>query len=113
MATASAKKVAPQTTARRSINQPLAVTNELSTTKLDDSGDIVQGTEPDKISLSTTSAVEYEEKVTVVAPKSFTLTRDDGAVVQYHAGTQEMPVSDAAHWFTRAMGVKVYAGTQE
>lgn len=96
MATASAKKTLP----RRQIAP--------STTSLGDSGDIVENTEPDKITLGDQSSVDAEEKVTAVVPKDYTLTRDDGAVVKYYAGTQEMPASDAAHWFSRSAGVKVY-----
>ena len=97
MATAPAKKTLP-----RRLIAP-------ATTSIADSGDIVENTEAEKISLSDQSAVDAEEKVTVVVPKDYTLTRDDGAVVKYYAGTQEMPVTDAAHWFSRSAGVKVYA----
>lgn len=46
--------------------------------------------------------------VTVVIPKPFTLTTDNGGHVHYSAGTQEMPTEHAEHWFSRAMGVTVY-----
>lgn len=99
MATAAAKKAAPQ---RRAINA------NLSTTTTGDSGDIVENTAPDKISLTSDGGAD-EELVTVVVPKAYTLNRDDGAVRRFEAGTQEMSVLDAAHWFSRAQGVKVYA----
>lgn len=80
---------------------------DASTTTIPDSADIVENTEGEKIQLTATT-VPDSEAVTVVVPKSFLLTRDDGTPVQYLAGTQEMPLDDAAHWFARAAGVKVY-----
>lgn len=77
-------------------------------TKEIDAAEIVEKTSGDKISLANKDESEFE-KVTTVVPKAFKLTRDDGSVHEYHPGTQEMPVDDAAHWFARAMGVKVYA----
>lgn len=99
MATASAKKViVPRRTIPDSVKTTIA-----------DSGDIVEQTRGEQIALTKMSETEYEEQVTVVVPTPFTLTRDDGSVKHYSPGTQEMPVPDAAHWFTRAQGVKVYA----
>ena len=93
MATASAKKSLPRRT--------------ISTTP--DSGEIIEKADDAKISLTATSDVESDARVTVVVPKQFTLTRDDGTVKVYHAGTQEMPEGDAQHWFAKASGVQVYA----
>lgn len=98
MATASAKKVI---LARRTIP-------DSSKTAIADSGEIVEQTKGEQIELTKTSETEYEEQVTVVVPNSFTLTRDDGSVKHYSIGTQEMPETDATHWFSRAQGVKVY-----
>lgn len=98
MATA-AKKTATQraTTATR---------RTISTTSLDDSGEIVEKTSGDKIALAQPQAAQ--EQVTVVVPTQYTLTRDDGSVTTFHAGIQEMGLDDASHWFSRNMGVKVY-----
>lgn len=80
---------------------------DASTTTIPDAADIVERTEGDKIQLTASKAPD-SESVTVVVPKAFMLTRDDGTPVQYQAGTQEMPLDDAAHWFARSVGVKVY-----
>lgn len=99
MATA-AKKTATQraTTATR---------RTISTTSLDDSGDIVEKTSGDKIALAQPQAAQ--EQVTVVVPTQYTLTRDDGSVTTFLPGIQEMGLDDASHWFSRNMGVKVYS----
>lgn len=101
--TAPAKKVAAKQApiTRRTIA-------DAATTAIPDSGEIVENTEGDKIQLTSSTAPD-SEAVTVVVPKAFMLTRDDGTPVQYQAGTQEMPLDDAAHWFSRAHGVKVYS----
>lgn len=94
-------------TARRTIApKPGATTDALPTTSIDDSADIVEQTGGEKITLVQAPAVQ--ERVTVVVPKPYTLTLDDGNVRHFQAGTQEMGVDDAAHWFSRSMGVKVY-----
>jgi len=101
MATA-AKKTVPATT-RRQLTVP-----ESSKTQIADSGDIVEETTGDKITLGAQPTTEGE-KVTVVVPHAYKLTQDNGVEVRYDAGTQEMLVEHAAHWFSRAQGVKVYS----
>lgn len=81
---------------------------DASTTAIPDSGDIVENTEGEKIQLTASKAPD-SEAVTVVVPKAFLLTRDDGTPVHYQPGTQEMPLDDASHWFARSVGVKVYS----
>jgi hypothetical protein len=82
-----------------------------TTTTLRDSAAVAERTEGDKITLVDTE-VDEGEKVTVIIPKAFTLTRDSGAPVTYEAGVQEMLVDDAGHWYARAMGVKVYEASE-
>lgn len=48
------------------------------------------------------------EKVTVMIPKAFTLTLEDHTQVKYGAGTDEMPIEHAEHWYSKAMGVEIY-----
>lgn len=79
-------------------------------THIDGSAEIVEGTEGEKIALVPPQQADAQvpEICTAVVPKTFTLTRDSGAVLVYEAGTCEMPVDDADHWFARAQGVKIY-----
>ena len=49
-----------------------------------------------------------EGKVTVTSPKAFKLRVDNHVTVDYKAGVQEMPVSHAEHWYSKANGVVVY-----
>jgi len=104
---ATAKKTAAAT---KAVTTPRRTIPASSLTSIKDSGDIVEGTDGEKISLpETRQANETDsEKVTVVVPKAFTLTLDDGGLFRVEAGTQEMPADIAAHWFSRAQGVKVY-----
>lgn len=82
---------------------------ETSKTSISDAADVVEKTAGDKINLGERDTSNDGEKVTVIVPKSFTLTLDDGTPLPFLAGTQEMSVEHAAHWFSRAQGVKVYA----
>lgn len=74
-----------------------------------DAADVVEQTTGDAIRLGDRDTSGDGEKVTVVVPKAYQLTLDDHSPVRYEMGTQEMPVNHAAHWFSRAMGVKVYS----
>lgn len=51
---------------------------------------------------------ESGETVTVRIPKNFTLTLDDHTQVHYKAGTDEMPIEHAQHWYSQVHGVEVY-----
>ena len=79
-------------------------------THIDGASEIVEATEGEKISLQPPQqvAAASSDVCTAVVPHAFTLTRDDGAVIKYEAGTCEMPTADASHWFARAQGVKIY-----
>lgn len=48
------------------------------------------------------------ETVTVHIPHDFTLTLDDHKPVPYKAGTAEMPLEDAEHWWSKANGVAIH-----
>lgn len=78
-----------------------------NTTKLADSAAVVERTEGEKIDFTAEGDSEVE-MATAIVPKAFTLTLDSHQPVRYEAGTQEMPLAHATHWFSRAMGVKVY-----
>lgn len=93
---------APKAPARRVIAQQPA------TTSLKDSAAVVERTDGDKVSLKDAVTELSGEQVTVIVPHGFKLTRDSGEPMVYQAGVQEMPIEDAAHWFSRAQGVKVY-----
>jgi len=85
---------------------PAASRRTISTTALTTAGEVNELTSGDKVQL--TKGTDPQEMVTVIIPKQFILTRDDGSVTTFFAGTQEMGIDDAAHWFSRAQGVKVY-----
>ena len=88
------------------------VRRPISATTSTDPADVVEGTTGDKIELSKAGAadpVSSAERVTVIIPSDYILTRDDGAAINYVAGIAEMPFSDAQHWWSRACGVKIYA----
>lgn len=51
-------------------------------------------------------------KVTAIIPKNFNLTLDDMTVVNYKAGTRDIPVEHAEHWYAKANGVKIYTGQE-
>ncbi len=53
---------------------------------------------------------ESGTRVTVLIPKNFTLTLDDGIAVKYQAGIDEMPAEHANHWYSVSMGVEIYKG---
>jgi hypothetical protein len=80
-----------------------------SKTSISDPAEVVEKTTGEKITLGERDTSADGEKVTVIVPKAFTLTLDDGTPMPFHAGTQEMSVEHAAHWFSRAQGVKVYS----
>lgn len=62
-----------------------------------------------KITLGGTAEVDPDdEMVTAIVPKGFRLTLDDHSEVVINAGTQELPLSQASHWFAKANGVQVY-----
>lgn len=46
--------------------------------------------------------------VTVTIPKAFILTLDDHTQVKYAAGTDEMPLEHANHWYSKVMGVEIF-----
>jgi len=52
--------------------------------------------------------VNSAEMVTAIVPVAFDLTLDNGKPVRYESGTQEMPLSHATHWYSRARGVTIY-----
>lgn len=54
------------------------------------------------------SPTESGDTVTVLIPRNFNLTLDDGIQVHYGAGVDEMPIEHASHWYSKAMGVEVY-----
>ena len=98
------------TAAKKSVNKaPVAPTRRPTAVRITEgatSADLVEASGDVKITLA---AAEPEgEKVTVIVPNGFTLTRDGHVPKVYAAGVQEMLVDDAAHWYTRACGVKVY-----
>jgi hypothetical protein len=95
-------------TAKTAAKAPARRAPSASTSDIADSGEIVEQTNPDLIALRKPTTAQEDELVTVVVPKAFMLTLDDHTPIAYAAGTQEMPVSHAAHWFARAHGVKVY-----
>lgn len=62
--------------------------------------------EPDK---DVPAVDEAPNTVTVVVPKNFLFSRDDGGgVIQIKAGVQEMSPEMAAHWWCKANGVTIY-----
>lgn len=62
----------------------------------------------DEAPAAESAQVETEEKVTVIIPADYRLTLDNSAEVHYKAGVDEMPVSHANHWWSKAQGVKVH-----
>jgi len=54
-----------------------------------------------------TADAENDDLVTAVVPKAFRLTCDDGKVVEYQVGIQDMPTSHAKHWWSQAQGVTI------
>ena len=66
--------------------------------------------EPSAIIAGATGASEpvNEERVTVLIPKSFTLTLSDHKPIPYEAGIAEMPLSHLDHWYSKGMGVEAY-----
>lgn len=48
-----------------------------------------------------------EEVVTVLTPKRYRLTLDNGTVVEYQAGNPTMPRSHAEHFYSKANGVTI------
>lgn len=48
-----------------------------------------------------------EEVVTVLTPKTFRLTLDNGTMVEYKAGNPTMPRSHAEHFYSIANGVSI------
>lgn len=112
MATAAKKTAAPVRRPIAAAAAPAAspAPPAPSTTTLADSGAVVERTEGDEIKLVATA--EDTETVTAIVPVEVRLTRDDGSEIIYRPGVQEMPLADAAHWFARARGVKVYGGTK-
>lgn len=85
----------------------IAAAPAVSTTSATSPSQLSEKTDGEKISLDQPNTPD-SETVTAIIPKDITLTRDDGAVVKYATGVQEIPASDAGHWFMRAHGVKVY-----
>lgn len=72
---------------------------------------------PEDVSPAGQGAVRLAEKededpmVMVTITRDFKLTSDDHVVHEYRAGTDEMPLSHAKHWFARnAGGVKLLVG---
>lgn len=55
------------------------------------------------------AAQSDEAFVTSLVPKGFTLFLRPGLKVTVKAGTQELPVSIANHWYAKAHGVTTYA----
>ncbi len=57
-------------------------------------------------------AVEVADEitVTVTVPKAFNLRtgHGDAGLFTYQPGVQEMPLSHADHWYSKANGVKIY-----
>jgi hypothetical protein len=79
-----------------------------ATTAIDDASDVVEKTTGERINLGAETLEQDVEMVTVVVPHRFTLTRDNRTPVTIFPGVQEMSLTDAAHWYSRANGVKVY-----
>jgi hypothetical protein len=46
--------------------------------------------------------------VTVHIPKAFKLIDDQGIMHNYAAGTDEMPIAHAEHWYSQANGVEIH-----
>lgn len=51
------------------------------------------------------AAAEAANTVKVVVPKAFSLVIDHHHDVKYQAGTYDMPVDHAEHWWSKANGV--------
>lgn len=49
-----------------------------------------------------------DKAVIALVPKHLRLSLDDGNVVDYPAGTQDMPRSHAEHWFSIGQGVTIH-----
>lgn len=59
-------------------------------------------------------ALEEEEQVQVNVARPYTLHRDNGEIVHFRAGVQQMAKSDAEHWWSvNHGGVKPYDGDFE
>ncbi len=99
-----ATKQSQATKSRRAVLVP-----DSSKTAINDPAEVVEQTTGDKINLGERDTSADGEKVTVIVPKAFVLTLDDGTPLSFLQGTQEMAVEHAAHWFSRAQGVKVYS----
>lgn len=52
--------------------------------------------------------VADEVTVTVTVAKAFKLRIDHHSIFDYQPGVQEMPLSHADHWYSKANGVKIY-----
>lgn len=50
---------------------------------------------------------DIKKMVTVVVPKAFNLTCDDGSVIRYEVGIQDMPKAHATNWYAQAQGVTI------
>lgn len=53
-------------------------------------------------------AANTQALVTAVVPRGFTLTDEEHKEFRYEAGTQEMRLDHANHWYSRACGVSIY-----
>lgn len=107
-----AKNVTParrRTTTQES-NAPLSAEGT-EVTALADPAEVVEGTEGAKINLDEFKGrgpALGNESVTAIVPKAYVLTRDNGEPISYPPGIVEMPRADAAHWWSKAQGVKEY-----
>lgn len=71
--------------------------------------DIVEAAQPPQVELPGKADKEQAANmVTVIVPKPFTLTHDNGTHTSFEAGVQEMDEGHATHWFSKAQGVTVY-----
>ena len=111
-ATPAAAKVAPTLAVQNAHAHAVIPTNVASG---ETAGDVLDHAAPVNISLGLHAGdgdvsveVDSEDTVTVVVPKAFTLTLDSGKPIPYNVGTQEMPLSHATHWWSRAQGVTIY-----
>lgn len=104
---AKEKVITPTPKARKTpqvLNKPT-----VSLTNIADPALVVQNTTGDAIQAEKEAvASDSNTTVTAIVPKAFKLNLENGGLIDYEAGVQEMPLHHASHWYSRANGVKVY-----
>jgi len=114
----AAKKVATKTTAK-AVHTPVGKAKDETAAKNVASGetigDVLEQAPSTSVNLGlhhgdgdAAIEVDSEKEVTVVVPFAYDLTLETGKPIRYEVGTQEMPLSHATHWYSRARGVTIY-----